>query len=389
MWRKKCVLMACVWFAGDVPAVQSWPDEPTVGDYVRNDVENVLKAVRDVARNTAEFNAMIAEARRELKATASNPESHAKAEQKFANLMFAKDLYYADQFMYEGFTEDARKAAQAAALLGGGSVDGGIPEDGQQAFEEWVVGLRKSMGAVGHQRLFNTAGNQDRMVQAVKDNEPLYRKYKVLRDQQERNGGVSQRVMAERAKLQRARKSAEAARHADGSAGLAEQKIQALDVDAWRVDLETPPLRKALFAASGGGQQMLKCVYGPSLNSSGEEVFGHHFFWYRKAPSNLAALRSMDTKGALRYLGNQGLEKCPPSANSALALVQAAMASSGHAPVSSDGRRPSSGTDPQQKKCTAMAGELEQARAAAASDPAASSRLRTLQRSYMREGCRP
>jgi hypothetical protein len=260
-------------------------------------------------------------------------------------------------------------------------VDGGIPEDGRAEFEAWVVGLRKSMGAVDDPRLFQSAVSRERVFKALQENEGLYRKYKVLRDQQDRNGGVSQRQLAERARLDDARKDADAVRQADGSACLYKQEVVPLDVDVWRVMLETPPLRKALFAAADKGQQALRCTYGPTLNDRGEPVYGEYFFWYR-APPNIAELVAMDTRGALRHLGRAGLATCPSSKNGALAQLRSG------AERSVDTTTPPAGSKkPPSPQCAAMSAELERLRGAAANDPRASARSRTLMRNYAAQGC--
>ena len=381
MWRKIFLMIACVSFGPDALAVQQWDDDPTVADNLRVGVEDFLRARNEVARNTADFNARIIEARREANDGSANPQRHAEAVRKYADLMFAKDLYFADQFLYEGFTDTARRMEEGMPMLTGGKIDGGIPEDGREAFETWVIGLRKSLGAVGNQRLFKAAVKEESVVRALQQNQGLYEKYKVLRDQQDRNGGLSQRALAERKRLDDARNSADAARQADGSAGLSKQEVVPLDVNVWRVMLETPPLRKALFAAGDAGQQALRCIYGPSLNDRGEAVYGEYFFWYRTPPPNMAELAAMDTRGALRHLGRQGLAACPASKNAAAAQLQLAMASSGGT------AQPAAGGKSPSPQCARMNDELAQLRGAAANDPAASARLRSMQRDYARQGC--
>jgi hypothetical protein len=382
MWQRICVLIMCLSFGADAYALQYRDDDPTVADNLREDFETFLRARELVAHGTAEFNARIIKARRVLKNSAANTPARTRAEQNYADVMYAKDLYYADQFLYEGFTENARRMEQGLPFLAGGAVDGGIPEDGRAEFEAWVVGLRKSMGAVGSQRLFKGAVSQERIFKALQENEGLYRKYKVLRDQQDRNGGASQRQLAERARLDNARKDADAARQADGSAGLYKQEIVPLDVNVWRVMLETPPLRKALFAAARKGQQALRCTYGPTLNDGGQAVYGEYFFWYRAPPPNIAELVAMDTRGALRHLGREGLAQCPSSDNRALAQLRRGMERSVGTTTPAAGSK-----KPPSPQCAAISAELQRLRGAAANDPHASTRSRTLMRNYAAQGC--
>lgn len=382
MWQRTFVLILCLSFGADAHALQYRDGEPTVADNLREDFDTFLRARETVARGTAEFNARIIKARRALKDSAANTPARVRAEQDYAEVMYAKDLYYASQFLHEGFSENARRMEQGLPFLVGGTVDGGIPEDGRAEFEAWVVGLRKSMGAVDGQRLFDGAVSQERIFKALQENEGLYRKYKVLRDQQDRHGGVSQRELAERARLDKARKDAAAARQTDGSAGLHKQEVVPLDVNVWRVMLETPPLRKALFAAANDGQQALRCTYGPKLNDRGQAVYGEYFFWYRAPPPNIAELVAMDTKGALRHLGREGLAECPSSAKGALALLQSAMKGSGGTAGASAGSN-----KPPSPQCAAMAAELEKLLSVGATDPRASARSRALTRNYAAQGC--
>lgn len=328
MWRPAFVLLVSLMTtAAAAPAGEQWIGEPTIGDYIRRDFAAVMQAQQETVRSKTQFNAQIAEARAAFLATATNPAARAGVEQRFADLLFAKDLIYATTFIAEGFSDQSRLRSEGLHALTGGKLDNGIPEDGQRAFEAWVTGIRASLGATSDsQMLFLTDADAGRLQQALVANETLYKQYKVLRDQQELNGGISQNEMARRAEAIRVGKSVAAAKAADGSARLFKQDKRLLAVGDWRADLETFPLRQLLFQARAAGQQTLRCTYGPSLTSRGAEGFAEYTFWAGSAPANIDALMQTDAKGALQYLGRRALDTCPASDNAALAITQAAMA---------------------------------------------------------------
>lgn len=327
MLKNYYVLIACLAITMVEAQADIWIGRPTIGDYIRRDLTEVLKAQQEAVRSKAEFNARIAEARKAFFATASDTKAHAEAEKIFADFLFAKDLTYASLFITEGISEESRNASAGWDFFTGGAIDNGIPEDGQAAFEDWVNGIRTSLGAKNSkQLLFLTPADVDKFRKALEANEPLYNKYKVLRDRQEINGGISQKEMLRRSEAARVAKSVEAARAADGGARLHKDEVKPLDVGDWLVDLETPELRQMLFKAMEAGQQTLSCTYGPSMTSRGEEGYGTYTFWFKSPPSNINALMQADQKGALQFLGITGIDACPLSDKVALTVRQAAMA---------------------------------------------------------------
>jgi hypothetical protein len=244
MRKNYYVLIACLAITLAEAQADTWIGRPTIGDYIRRDIAEISKAQQEVVRSKTEFNAQIAKARKAFLATASDPKARAEAEKIFADFLFAKDLTYATMFLTEGFSEESRSRSAGLDFFTGGAIDNGIPEDGQAAFEDWVNGIRTSLGAKNSkQLLFLTDADVDKFRKALEANEPLYNKYKVLRDRQEINGGISQKEMLRRSEAARVAKSVEAAKAADGGARLHKEEVKPLDVGDWRVDLETLELR--------------------------------------------------------------------------------------------------------------------------------------------------
>lgn len=377
-----------------------WVGRPTVGDYMRRDIAELMKAQQETTKAKAQMNAEIAEARKRFLATAADPSARAKVGETFAKLLWAKDLIYATFFIQDGFSDETIIRMQGMNAMTGGPLDRGIYAEAWGAFRAWVNGIRASLGATkSAPRVWLLPGEVEKFRKALEANEGLYAKYMEQRDLAEIQAPIKEKARI--AEMVRQAKLIEGAQAADGSARLHKEEAKAFGSMDWEPYLGATnmELRKALREVQKGGQQSLMCTYGPLADSSGQAGYSNFEYWYRSPPGGMEGLLALVSrmKGAygkrmLRiFLGRAALDTCPQSLKAAEAVSEAAVATAtagGNAPAatrpgpsgaakSTDAGRSRARTDP---VCESLAKRLAEARAGAATERA----IVALERSYDR-----
>ncbi len=304
----------------------------TIGDVLRRDWAQIMQAQQETTRNKAEFNQQIAAARREFLESIKNPAKRAKAEAEFARLLYAKDVVYMSLYLSEGFSDSNVQKVRGLMLITGGELDNGIPAEGWNTFVDWVRGLRAYYGVTrdGQMLFLNPAdaGSKDKLMAALRSNDSLYDRYKAIRDRQEIQ------IESERRKTE---ENIATAKAEDGGVRL--HKQEAMPLAPWMLaEFPDGAFSKHLFQSSAN-VQVLQCTYGPSLTSRGEEGYSQYHFWHGQAPADIGALLQEDRQQTLRFLGAEGVARCPASSNQAIARVQKAMAEHPHRQSSQPAQR--------------------------------------------------
>ncbi|MCB2052423.1 MAG: hypothetical protein KDE63_13445, partial [Novosphingobium sp.] len=114
---------------------------------------DTLASAQDAARSKGRMQAEISQARRAFQAAKPNTPAYRQSGQKFAELLFGKDLYYLGLFVAEGVNDKSAKRVTAIEAITGGPLDGGIDPSAGYAFLQWVDGVRASLGQPVNGRL--------------------------------------------------------------------------------------------------------------------------------------------------------------------------------------------------------------------------------------------
>jgi hypothetical protein len=300
-----------------VVAQEVWIGRPTIGDYVRRDVADVLLAMqraREAGKSKIEFNETIGQARRAYFETAKQPNQRAAAEKRFSDLLNQKDNHLLLMELVAGpAPSQGMRLSDAYGVLTGGALDGGVKPSARPSFDRWVDGMRTSLGG--------KANVTDQMVaKAIVDNADLYEQYKVQRDKAEIDAFVKLKKEFEARRV--AKESMATAKTADGSLRLHTEKVSPLADRSshFRTDLvnANQPLRMLVAQAVKDGQQVLDCTYGPGeLWADGTAKFEKYKFWHHNRPAQIDNILAAH-KGALGKLGPNdklasrlALDKCP------------------------------------------------------------------------------
>lgn len=307
-------------------AQEYWIGKPTIGDYVHRDVKAVISAHQNLVGAKAEFNTKIAAARKAFLATAAKPAERAKVTKHFADLLFIKDYTNLSFYIFDGITPQNVRRIELLDAVSGGPVDAGIPRAAWSRFEDWVNGVRSSLGAthLDSQVWLVGADSLNRTERALAANEALYLQYKKVRDFEE----------IRRFDKEFGRVPAEGGVSADGSLRYNTHEVKPLDP---RFDLKRPEgrnldweLQKMLIRARESGQMILHCSYGPMLTADGKIDFAKYEYWFKAAPTDIEAMLQNDlrgdAKGSLQFLGMKGLENCPTSERAAMTIRKTAIA---------------------------------------------------------------
>ncbi|MBP6796807.1 MAG: hypothetical protein KA124_01795 [Luteimonas sp.] len=305
----------------------------TVLDQFQHDWSQVVQSHLEVTRSKAEFNRLIAAARRDFQQSREGTAGRAKSAEQLSRLLAGKDMVYMTLYLSEGFTDSSIGRVKGLMAISGGELDGGVYGDGWNAFISWVRGVRGAFGIEhdGRQLFLNPLdpGSKDRLVAALERNQPLYEAYRSLRDQQELNGGVSQADLAETARREDIQRRADAARTADGGVALHEQKL--VPLAPWMLaEFPEGEFQRQLFQSSAG-TRILSCEYGPSLIAPGEGGYSTYHFWHEHAPADIDDLLQQDRRRVLRFQGREAVPVCPASDVQALALRRKAIEGHPHA----------------------------------------------------------
>lgn len=295
MFKKILTFAFVMIFMNATFAKNSLYDEPSIGDYEREQFEKLLLNVQELSRLKGEANAKISAARYKFFTTSFKSPEHKKAEAEFAKWLQDKDYVFFDICVKAG-ADDGLKRFAFFSGLGGGSLDNGIPKIAIPAFKRWVAVVRSELGVGGDQIYIIT--EPDIVIKAMRKHGELYRLYKVERDKAEF-------LMWRSAHPQK--------NEMEGNLPLFKHDIKSLFEVRYnafqRGEVKSQQLKNILFDPNYK-QKALFCSYGPMPTESGE-VLANYTFWYKTAPENIDELMLMDLGNSLSLLGNKGYVSCP------------------------------------------------------------------------------
>ena len=303
----RCVMLGAL--ALQSPSVFSqevWVGRPTVGDYVRRDVHQLLTAFVELQRASVEKEILtqdIVKARKAFFATAANPERRAEVAKQFALLLTKKDLFYFAMYVGLGTDGQGIEVVKAVDVISRGAVDGGIFPEVFREYLAWVNGIRSSLGFSGDSALGGLSGRavtalQDKaaVAKAFQDSEHLYAKYVEARDRAEIERFNNRRARGQN--LASFQAAIEAAQLPDGDRKLHSKNVVLFNVDRHANtsnlgnDLRRRQFSEFLTAAKATGPlQLIECAYGPMTaqenGASWTLVYQTYRFWYRASPKGL------------------------------------------------------------------------------------------------------
>lgn len=317
-----------------------WIGRPTVGDYVRRDVQQLLTAYVELQKASVDkvyLSEDLAKARKAFFATAREPESREAAAKEFERLLRKKDLYYFQLYVTYGTDSPGIERVQMIDRLSRGAVDGGIFPEAFDAYLAWVNAFRKSLGFSGNGAFgaFSSqafvSGDQAALRKAFEENEPLYAGYAKARDRAESDRFTNARALHQ--DRQASRQRIAGARAPDGSWKLDNEASVPLQMAHHiRGDLlvKMPPeWNAALRTLARNRTPVLECHYGPvGMGDSGTPQFETHQFWHGNVPPGLSDFLPLNN-GALGFAKHDHLDldlalaACPRTNAEALAVASA------------------------------------------------------------------
>lgn len=325
----RCTLTIALAVASAAHAQTVWIGRPTIGDVIRYQAGEALKAQQQAARSKAQFNAEIAKARADFFAAAGDEKARRVPEKRFADLLMAKDYMAMSLLVAEGTGTQARKRNDALHLITGGEIDGGIAPPARLAFNDWVNAVRKSLGARSPDDLLIVT-NADSLQKALDANTADYASYKALRDRFEIDRWTSGKAVAK-------------ARTGDGKVALhhSDEGVFTATEDTMHWQLgRNQPLR-ALLHPLWKTQPVLRCFYGPTgTDAFGRPSYDVYRFWRGKAPDSIDRILAADGDAALgRIRTRTALDKCPANGAAAEVAFGGAARTAVAAPVSATAAR--------------------------------------------------
>jgi hypothetical protein len=184
---KRWILVAILGFAlAGHPEVgkADWQRETIGGPSFGEHIEDIVARGQQVAAAKQAANAEIEEARRKFFADCVNGVRGKDAEKQFAEVLFAKDLYFLSLYASEGMTPAVLRHLDGIDNLTGGPFDGGIPpQPANEAFGAWVEKIRATLHAPPPGQLW--LPTQGEFIHAIAVTSDDYARYRVLRDRAE------------------------------------------------------------------------------------------------------------------------------------------------------------------------------------------------------------
>ena len=291
----KVLILACILLCiNNTLAATNTYGEPTSGDYMRKNFENILFDTQQLAYAKGNFNAKISSARYKFFTTDMQSSEHKNAEIEFNSLLQGKDYIYLETCIKTG-AEDGFKRLTVAFAISGGALDNGIPKNAVPFFSTWVTAIRQDLGVQGDQIYIIT--DPDVVIKAINKNEKFYKRYKAERD---------------KAEFLQWRISHPEKNEIEGNLPLTKKEVKSLGEahNAFPLGkVESLELRKILFDPNYK-HQVLSCTYGPYQTENGA-TFQTYTFWYKEPPENIDELMLMDLGNSLSFLGNKGFTNCP------------------------------------------------------------------------------
>ncbi len=319
------LLAASAWLPS--AAQETWIGTRTIGEVRREQAVNAIMAVREAVQSKTQFSKDIAAARKAFFDTATRPGERPAVEKRFADMLKAKDFYYAQQMVTEGTSEYSQKRVAGLDALTGGALDGGIPEAGRAAFHDWVDALRTSLGARDRKQML-VVGDATQVRKALANNMGLYEAYARLRDKHEFDVRAADATSStERAAAIAANRIAVQNLTPEGRERLHKQSEGFFDTgtDA-RLALAPRPVADSLTQLMRSGQRVLRCTYGPTGASQdgSSMVYETHVFWHKQAPADIGAIIAADRRKALGNLRTaNAVPGCPETRTLASAALSA------------------------------------------------------------------
>lgn len=322
-------------FAQDV-----WIGRPTIGDYIRRDVQRILTAYLELQKASVDkvyLSQDIAKARKEFFARASKPESRDEAAKEFERLLHKKDLYYFGLYVTYGTDASGIEHVRALDMMSRGAIDGGVFPEVFDEYLAWVNAFRQSLGFSGNGAFgaFSSqafvSGDQAAFRKALEDSEPLYVSYAKARDRAEIERFTKSRQLQQ--DRQAGQQRIAGARAPDGSWNLdneANVPLQMANHIRGALLVQMPQEWNAAIRTLARNQTpVLECHYGPvGMHDSGAPTFETHKFWHTRVPAGLADFFPLNN-GAIGFAKYDNLDldlalsSCPPTSAQAQQLASA------------------------------------------------------------------
>jgi len=325
-----------------VPSVaqEIWIGRPTIGDYIRRDVQNLLNSYVELQRagqDKVYLTQDIAKAREAFFATSQSPRTREEVGRQFAKLLQKKDLYYFGMYVTYGTDPQGIQRVKVLDAISKGAVDGGIHPEVLGDYLAWVNGFRASLGFSGDSVSGGLSSealisqNHAAFAKAFKDNMPLYAKYQEARDAAEMDRFLKQRKLNQEVRANREKIAN--AKAPDGSYKLDNESTVPLGAHHIRGDRLSqmgPQWEARVRALAGARTPVLECHYGPiGMWEEGRLKFSTYTFWYGTVPAVLAVLADFFSvnNGALGSGKDDNLDKnialpsCPSTEAQAVVIA--------------------------------------------------------------------
>lgn len=292
-WWRHIWVWAAMTFASSVGAVDYWIGRPpTNGEIFRGQVQEVLTSAVKAKSELGSFQAQLRERRRAY--FTARPDQREKEGDSFAEYLFAKDWLYAQLWVVGGYTSQTAAQQQLMLMLNGNKeIDDGIPKLAKPKFNEWIRGMRVSLGARSDTQLVMLSPNA--FEAALRANTSLYSAYRLERDK-----GEYFRWKADQPDPQRS-----------ADLPLREAVSPRPPSDYLRTKTSPKVYRDEIAKAQESGSSMLMCEYGPYSNSEGEQVYRQYLFWYRSVPTNIRMLMASGWGDNIHTVLDHVIEDCP------------------------------------------------------------------------------
>jgi hypothetical protein len=158
--------------------------EEYIGETIEKSVTDAFQKAAELAEAKVEANAEFNNARLAFYAQLENGVLGSPEEQRFALLLYQKDIYYLSLYSAEGVYAGAKRIRAVDALSGGHALDGGIDSFAKDLFQVWVNDVRAILGAK-HDGELIVPPSPAQFMQAIVDTSDSYNRYRKARDRLE------------------------------------------------------------------------------------------------------------------------------------------------------------------------------------------------------------
>ena len=158
--------------------------EEYIGETIAQSVTDAVQRAADLAAAKADANAEYHKARLAFYAQLESGVLGSPEEQRFAVLLYQKDIYYLSLNASGGVRANAKIIRAVDALSGGQALDGGIDLYASDLFDIWVNDVRAKLGAKQNGELIMPT-SQAQLMQAIAKLSDSYNRYRKARDRLE------------------------------------------------------------------------------------------------------------------------------------------------------------------------------------------------------------